>query len=190
MKKVYFALLTLTGILALNSFIAPDKRNMASGTIDMPDFQWTSGEVKFHDVADKSAFSLNLTRPEFKAGDKVKITFNLFKVTLRGFAYGTTFDKWSAKVSLVYNDNNKWIPMVSDTNEWINKPFTSSRNNASDSLTNYSFTTSIPKDGHFSITVSPLSFLFDNINGNGKPMFTNGYPTMNTLIKGIKVQKL
>jgi len=153
-------------------------------------FQWTSGEQKFHSVADQKSFNLNIGLPGVKEGDKVKITFGSYKVTLGGFSQGTTFDKWTAKVNLVYNVDKKWPLIVSDSNDRINKPFTNGNNNPSDSLVNYSFTTVIPKGKCFTITVAPQGFEFNNINGHNRPMFTHGYGTITTSIRGLKVEML
>lgn len=187
MKKVHLTLLALAGSFVMQS--CNQVKQTSQKSIDMPEWQWTSGELKIHDTAFNKAFDIKLNLNDCKEGDKVKVTFNSYKITLGGFTPGTTYNRWKVKVSLLRETNQTWAPLVADTNNSLNKYFTNVNTQPSDSLTNYSFSVPFPKDSLLHITVSPRGFVFDTINGHGKPMFMHGDLMVTTTIKGLKVEK-
>lgn len=188
MKKIYIILLAFTGMFICYSFIITG--NKKDGGIDMPNWQWTSGEVIMNDTAFDKAFNIKVNFPGCKPGDMIQVTFSSIKVTLGGLSEGTTCNKWLVRMGFLWKENNKWVPITTDSSDWINEPFMNRNSNFSDSLTNYSIMTKLPEDGQFTITVTPRSNNFNFISGNGKPIFAHGNLSVTTVIRGLKVQKM
>ena len=185
MKKTYLALIALLGIAVSYSFIRPDEDHDASD----PGWTWMSGDVKMGEPAKEKAFKLHLGN-QFKEGEKLKITFDSYKVTLGGFAPTTTFHKWTGHVNLVYLSGNEWLPLKDGENNNVDKVFSGVNNKVSDSIKNYSFVVTLPKNKEILMTVLPETFEYDTISGHGHPMFANGDATIATAIKGMEIDVL
>lgn len=194
MKKVYIALIALFSIALSYSFTfqspfrgfgQPNQGHDASD----PGWIWMSGDVKFNELAKWSAFKI---RPgnQFNGGEKIKITFDSYKVTLGGLSSTTTFHKWTGHVNLVYYSGSKWLPLKDENNSEVDKIFSGMNNNASDSMRNYSFVVTLPKNKEIIMAIWPKSIEFDTISGNGHPMFANGQATIATTIKGMEIDKI
>ena len=187
----------LTAFLFIDCFVTIDSSVYVNAKGDtLPNWHWTSGEVRKDSVAYKQAFTISFNQSIYKSGDSIKITFNSYKVSLTGITDATTFDRWTSKNTLgywtSYKEQNLFIfqRLDKDTNARINKPFTGINNNCTDSLTNYQIRTVVPPGLTMTVSVSPGACTMNNINGHGKPMFTKGYQTLTTSIKGIQVEKL
>lgn len=192
MKRVKFILTGLSLFLISGAFFPAGNNTVTiNGSGKMPNWVWTSGEVKQGNYAAKECVTI-VFYGGYHPNDKVRITFNSFKVALTNLTKGTTFHKWSAKTNLVYYMGKTWLPLVKDTNDRINQPFTGRNNNTVDSLTDYSFKTTVPPNKVLIITVEPSGAQFDTIQGPNAPIFAGGkgYPTFTTSIKGLEVEKI
>jgi len=196
-KNLPFAAALLTSLLfAACSTTVNSDVNVYNKGINLPDWQWTSGEVRRDSIAVKQAFTISFNNSIYHPGDSVKITFNSYNVTLSGITDATTFTKWTSRNMLLCSTKHEirdvwtWQFLVKDTNARINKPFTGMNNNRSDELTNYQIRSVVPATLSMALTVSPGSCTMYDINGHDKPIFTKGYQTLTTTIKGIMVEKL
>lgn len=194
MKRIKFVLSGIFIFLLSSAFFSTDNNtvNISSANTKLPNWQWTSGEVVKDDYATKESVSIIFDGSIYKPKDSVKITFNSFKVTLTNLTKGTTFSKWSDNISLVYDMDKHWLPLVKNPNDRMNKPFSGVNNNPVDSLRDYTFKTIVPSNRILIITVGVGAWEFDNIMGPGAPMFAGGkgYPTFTTSIQGIEVEKI
>ena len=165
MKRVKLFLSGSFVFLLSSAFFSADNTtiNIPSADTQLPNWQWTSGEVKRGDYAAKECITIVFDNAIYKPNETVKITFNSFKVTLTNLTKGTTFEKWTDKISLVYHTDKSWLPLVKDTGDRMNKPFLGVNNNPVDSLTDYTFKTTVPLSRELVITVGVGSWAFDEI---------------------------
>ncbi len=192
MKKILFIGLALFSILLFGALSKPEDNKVLVQTKDtkLPDWQWSSGEVEIAKTAAKECFIISFDPKIYRQRDSVKIIFNSYKVSLSNVDKDTKIGQWSGRVSLVYFINNNWIPIVNDTNDRINQPFTGKNNVMEDGLKNYTLLLTVPLSHTLTITTSALSFEKDNHMGslilqNGKEGIT-----LTTSIKGIEVEKI
>ncbi|HTA27371.1 MAG TPA: hypothetical protein VK809_06270 [Bacteroidia bacterium] len=192
MKKILSAGVALFTFLVFTALSKPEDNKVLVQTKDtkLPDWQWTSGEVEITKTAAKECFIISFDPKIYRPRDSVKIIFNSYKVSLTNLEKDTKIGQWSGRVSLVYFINNNWIPIVSDTNDRINQPFTGKNNVMEDNLKNYTLLLTVPLSHTLTITTSVLSFEKDNHMGslilqNGKTGIT-----LTASIKGIEVEKI
>ncbi len=192
MKKILFIGLALFSVLLFGALSKPEDNKILVQTKDakLADWEWTSGEVDITKTAAKECFTISFDPKIYRPRDSVRIIFSSYKVSLGNVDKGTKIGQWSGKVSLVYFINNNWIPLVSDTNDRINQPFTGKNNVLEDGLKNYTLLLTVPLSHTLTITASVLSFEKDNHMGslilqNGKTGIT-----LTTSIKGIEVGKI
>ncbi len=187
MKKVHLVIIALLGIAISYSFIKPDQDHDAN----YPSWTWMSGDVVAGQPAKEKAFKINLGK-QFHAGEKLKVTFDNYKVTLGGLAPTITFDKWTGHINLVYLSGNEWLPLRDENDNAVDKVFSGANNKVSDSIKNYSFVITLPESKEIIMTISSKDFEYNNISGNGHPIFTEGRgcATIAVAIKGMEVDKL
>ncbi|HXB11033.1 MAG TPA: hypothetical protein VNZ45_03525 [Bacteroidia bacterium] len=193
MKKNLFlaTCVSLTFLLSVACLIPNDTLVSAyDRDTKLPDWQWTSGEVKAKTTASKQPFTIFFGSSIYQPGDSVSIIFYSYKVSFTGITPETTFKRWQADNRLVYSFNNVWVPLVMKSNSRINGPFAGALNNRTDSLLNYEVRTVVPGQRKLILSVTPGNVTMNFIDGHGKPMFTNGFATLTTSIKGIEVKKL
>lgn len=193
MKKIIFTSLALFAVLLFGALSKPDDNNkvlVQTKDTQLPDWEWSSGEVEITKTAAKECFTISFNPQIYRARDSVKITFTSYKVALANLDKETKFGQWSGKVSLVYFINNNWIPLVSDTNDRINQPFSGKDNVTEDVLKKYSMRIAVPLSRNLIITTSVLSFEMDNHVGS---LILTGGKTgimLTTSISGIEVEKI
>lgn len=195
MKRVKLPLFAFGLFLLSSAFFPADNNtiNIANADSKMPDWQWTTGEVEGGNYATSQPITIVFDEKHYHPNDSIRITFNSFKVKLTNLTKGTTFSKWSDNISLVYNVDKKWLPVVKNPSDRMNKPFSGVNNNPVDSLTDYSFKTTVPVNRILIITVRVVGdCYFEDIAGPGAPMFAGGkgYPTFTMSIQGIGVKKI
>ncbi|HTB31942.1 MAG TPA: hypothetical protein VK808_07945 [Bacteroidia bacterium] len=192
MKKLIFTCAALFAILLFGSLSKPDNNVVQVDTKDtkLSDWQWTSGEVEMKTTAAKQCFTILFNPAVYRPRDSVKIIFTSYKVALTNLDKGTTFGQWKGVVSLVYFINNNWIPIVTDTNDRINQPFSNRNNITTDSLKKYTLLLTVPLSRKYTITTSAISFEMDNKLGS--PILSGGKlgVTLTTSIHGIEVEKI
>ena len=192
MKKILFTGVALFSILLFGALSKPEDNKVLVQTKDtkLPDWQWSSGEVEIAKTAAKECFIISFDPKIYRPRDSVKIIFSSYKVSLSHIDKDTKIGQWSGRVNLVYFINNNWIPIVSDTNDRINQPFTGKNNVMEDGLKNYAILLTVPLSHTLTITASVISFEKDNhmsslILQSGKTGIT-----LTTSIKGIEVEKI
>jgi hypothetical protein len=192
MKNLLFIALALFTILVFGNLTNPDNNKVVVQNKDtkLPDWQWTSGEVEMHKTAAKQCFTIAFSPAIYHPRDSVRIIISSYKVSLTNLNRGTTFGQWKGVVNLDYFINNNWIPLVNDTNDRINQPFSGKNNITEDSLKNYTVLFTVPLSRTLTITTSAISFEMDNTVGS--PILSSGKsgPTLTTSIRGIEVQKI
>ncbi len=191
MKKYLFIGITIISVCILNAF-APQNDNAVQITtkdISLPNWQWSSGEVEMEKTAAKQCFSLNFTPQIYHPRDSIRITFSSYKITLSN-VNGADFKTWSGRVDFDYFINRNWIPIVADTNDRINRPFSGKNNVTGDSLVNYTILTTVPLSRTLTLTTSVISIAMDNKLAS--PILSSGKlgVTLTTSIRGLEVQKI
>ena len=141
-------------------------------------------------TAAKECFIISFDPKIYRPRDSVKIIFSSYKVSLSNVDKGTKIGQWSGRVNLVYFINNNWIPIVSDTNDRINQPFTGKNNMMEDEIKNYTLLLTVPLSRTLTITTSVLSFEKDNHMGSLILQSGKEGITLTTSIKGIEVEKI
>jgi hypothetical protein len=193
MNKILFTALLLFTVLLFGAMPKPEDDNIVqvqTKDTKLPDWQWTSGEVEMKTTAAKQCFTILFNPTIYRPRDSIRVTFTSYKVALTNLNKGTNFGQWMGKVSLVYFINNNWIPLVSDTNDRINQPFSNKNNVAVDSLKKYTLLLTVPLSRKYTITTSALSLEMDNKVGS--PILSGGKlgVTLTTSIRGIEVEKI
>jgi hypothetical protein len=190
MKKIYSTSFALLIILVFSSLSNPNENKVLVQAKDtkLPYWQWSSGEVRMKKIASRQSFSIVFNPAIFYPRDSIKITFTTFKVTIANPQKGKTFGQWNGVISLVYFINNNWIPIVEDTNDRINLPFSNKNNVAIDSIKNYSLLLTVPLTRNLTITTSAISYEMDN--DSSLPISGAGGATLTATIRGIEIRKL
>jgi hypothetical protein len=191
MKKILFTGFALFIVLFFGDLSLPNDNGVIAENKDtkLPDWQWTSGQVEIETTAAKQSFTITFSPKIYRPRDSVYIIFNSYKVVISNLNKGTTFGQWQGKVRLVRFINNNWIPLVADTSERINMPFSGKNNVTVDSLHNYIIGTTVPLSRTLTLTTSAISFEMDNASGS--PILANGKMgvTLTTTISGIEVRE-
>jgi hypothetical protein len=191
MKKYFLVCLAIVTILILAS-LAPQSENtvqVISKDTKLPDWQWTSGEVEMEKTAAKQCFAISFTPQIYHPRDSVRIIFTSYKVALTN-VNGASFKTWTGRVNFDYFINTNWIPIVADTNDLINRPFSGKNNVTEDSLVKYTILTTVPISRTLTFTTSVISISMDNKLAS--PILSSGKlgVTLTTSIRGIEVQKI
>jgi hypothetical protein len=189
MKKTLFA---LSSILLFGSLTPPNDKGVSvnSKDVKLPGWQWSSGNLSFASTAVKPCFAIVFSPSVYHPGDSVKITFASFKVMLSNLNKGTTFEKWTGKIRLVYYKDKKWVSLVKDTSRLINHPFSGKKNNAIDSLTTCSVMLVVPSNMSYTIAADMRGIEMNGADGHGQPINATGGQMLAVSIKGIEVEKV
>ena len=192
MRKVFFISFAVSSFLIFANLYSPNENGVAVESKDtkLPNWQWTSGQVEMKKNAAKQCFTIAFSSKIYHPRDSVKITFTSYKVSITGLNKETTFGRWVGRAKLVYYLNINWLPLVADTNDRINQPFSGKNNVASDSLINYSILTTVPLSRNLTLTSAAITFEMDMADGHGHPISANGAPTFTTSIRGIEIKKI
>ncbi len=190
MKKIFFCCLALCTILFFGGLSNQEGNKVLIQEKDsrLPGWQWTSGEVEMGKTGAKQCFIVAFNPAIFHARDSIIITFSSYKVAITNLENGRTFGQWKGKVSLVYFINNNWIPLVDDTNDRINVPFSGKNNVAEDSLVNYDLRLTVPLSRTLTLTTSAISYEIDN--DSSLPRLGAKGITLTTTISGMEVRKI
>jgi hypothetical protein len=191
MKNIFLICCLLFTFLVFSNLTLPNENGVVAENKDtqLPNWQWTSGQVEIETTAAKQSFTITFSPKIYRPRDSVYIIFNSYKVAITNLNKGTTFEQWQGKVSLVRFINNNWVPLVSDTSDRINRPFSGRNNVSTDSLHNYMIGTTVPLSRTLTLTTSAISFEMDNASGS--PILGNGKigVTLTTSIKGIEIRE-
>lgn len=191
MKKYFFIGLALFTFLLFTGLSNPQDNTVHVQTKDtaLPNWQWSSGEVEMEKTAAKQCFIISFNPQIYHSRDSVRIIFSSYKVALTN-VNGASFKTWSGRVDFDYFINTNWIPIVADTNDRINRPFSGKNNVTEDSLVNYTILTTVPLSRTLTLTTSAISVSMDNKLAS--LILTGGKTgvTLTTSIRGIEVQKI
>lgn len=192
MKKIFFTGFAIITILVFGDLSSKNNNviRVENKDTNLPGWQWTSGEVEIHKTAAKQPFTIQFNPKIYRWGDSIKIIFTMYKVAVSHLSK-KTFGQWKAKVGLDYYINANWIPLVADTNDRINRPFSGKNNITEDSITNDSVFFTVPLNRTLTISTSAISFEMDNVSSS--PLLSLGKmggATITTSITGIEIKKL
>ena len=193
MKKYLFAVSIIIPVILLMGFANEpvNKVMVDSKDTKQPDWQWTSGQLEKGKIASKELFTILFDPKIYRPRDSIRITFTSYKVAITNLNPGTTFSKWTGKMSLMYYMNNTWLPMVADTNARINQFFSGVNNHAEDSLVNYTVLFTVPINRSLTVTTSAVTWWFKDVyNANTITENKKMGVTLTASIRGIEVQKI
>ncbi len=192
MKNILFIGLASFAMFLFCGPSDPKENNVAVQSKDtkLPDWQWTSGEVEMKKTASKQSFTITFAPQFYHPRDSVKITFTSYQISLTNLDNAAAFSNWSGRVNLVYYINRNWVPIVADTNDVINQPFTGTKAKLNNELKKYTVLFTVPLSRILTITTSAVLLQLDNAEVS--PLLSNGksVPTLTTSISGIEVQKI
>ena len=192
MREFFFAGFAIVAILLFCNLSAPSDKGVWANNKDvkLPDWRWTSGNVAFAKTMVKPCFAIVFSPSIYHPGDSVKITFASFKVALTNLNKGTTVDKWTGKIRLVYYKDKNWVTLVKDTNSCVNHSFTGKKNSMIDSLANCSITLVVPLDMSYTIGAALKGIGLEGANGHNHPIEAAGGRMLAVSINGIEVEKI
>jgi hypothetical protein len=190
MKKLLYFGFSISTLLFFSSLSNPTENKLLiqSKDIKLPDWQWSSGQVEMKKIASKQSFSLIFDPAIYHPRDSIKITISSFKVAITNLGNKKSFGQWQGVISLDYFINNNWIPLVEDSIDRLNMPFSNKNNVPEDSIKDYSLYFTVPLTRTLTITASAISYEVDN--DSSLPISGKGGPALITSIRGIEIKKL
>ena len=191
MKQLIPGGLSLLAIVLFGAMPGSNDNNkvlVQSKDTSLPDWQWTSGEVAMGKIAAKECFIISFDPKIYHSRDSIKITFGSYNVAITHLEKRKIVGQWSGRVELDYFINNTWTPLINDTNDRLNQPFSGKNNVTEESLKNYTIRLTVPINRTLTLTTSSKSFEIDN--DNSLPELGNTGPTLTTSIHGIEITKL